>query len=115
MFQVAGKGARLLLFGVPAPDACASLPLFELYQKEWVICSSFINPDTFARAVELINHKRIGFDGIITHIYGVEELEQAILTQTGGEAVKTVVCFSHEDRFAKSRQDEREMHLGANS
>lgn len=91
VFEVAGKGARIVFFSVPVPDMTVELSLCSLYQKEWHICGSFINPDTFARAVSLINHHKIRFDKIITHTYGVEELEQAILTQTGRESLKVIV------------------------
>ena len=91
VFTVAGKGARIVFFSVPSPDRTVELPLFSLYQKEWHICGSFINPDTFARAVALINHHKIVFDKMITHTYPVAELEQAILTQAGRESLKVVV------------------------
>lgn len=91
VFEVAGKGARIVFFSVPAPDMTVELPLFSLYQKEWHICGSFINPDTFARAVALINHHKIAFDKIITHTYGVADLEQAILTQAGRGSLKVIV------------------------
>ena len=91
VFEVAGKGARIVFFSVPAPEAKVELPLFELYQKEWHICGSFINPDTFAAAVNLINHHKISFRQIITHTYAVEELEQAILTQAGRDSLKVIV------------------------
>lgn len=91
VFEVAGKGARIVFFSVPAPEAKVELPLFELYQKEWHICGSFINPDTFAAAVNLINHHKISFRQIITHTYAMEELEQAILTQAGRDSLKVIV------------------------
>ena len=91
VFEVAGKGARIVFFSVPSPDMTVELPLFALYQKEWHICGSFINPDTFARAVSLINHHKINFEKIITHTYALTELEQAILTQAGRESLKVIV------------------------
>ncbi|MCR2050711.1 zinc-dependent alcohol dehydrogenase family protein [Acetatifactor muris] len=90
-FEAAGKGGKIVFFSVPAPDARIELPLFELYQKEWHICGSFINPDTFARAVALINNRKIHFEKIITHTYEIQELEQAILMQAGRESLKVVV------------------------
>ncbi|MCI9142012.1 MAG: zinc-dependent alcohol dehydrogenase family protein [Lachnospiraceae bacterium] len=93
VFEIAGKGARIVFFSVPAPDAKMELPLFELYQKEWRICGSFINPDTFAAAVNLINHHKVSFGQIITHTFGVRELEQAILMQAGRDSLKVVVEY----------------------
>ncbi len=62
-----------------------------LYQKEWHICGSFINPDTFAGAITLINQRKVTFDRIITHTYAVSELERAIQAQAGSESLKVIV------------------------
>ncbi len=57
-FQAAGRGATILFFSVPAVDGTVSLPLFEVYQKEWKIKGSMINPDTHQRAVNILNSGR---------------------------------------------------------
>lgn len=90
----AGFGATVLFFSVPAPDAVVPLPMFDVYKKELNIRGSFINPDTHLRAVELLNSGRIRVDNLITHTFGIDEMERAIQTQTSPDAVKVMVLPS---------------------
>ena len=80
-FEAAGFGATVLLFSVPAPTATVPLPLFDVYKKELAIRGSFINPDTHLRAVELLSAGRINVEPLITHTFGIGEMEQAIKMQ----------------------------------
>lgn len=89
--EAAGFGAHILLFSVPAVDATVPLPLFDIYKKELHIMGSMINPDTHQRAVNLLNGGRIRVKELITHTFGLEQLEEAILTQMGDESVKVMV------------------------
>ena len=90
-FEAAGFGATVLLFSVPAPTATVPLPLFDVYKKELAIRGSFINPDTHLRAVELLSAGRINVEPLITHTFGIGEMEQAIKMQMGGESIKVMV------------------------
>ena len=83
--------AAVLLFSVPAPTATVPLPLFDVYKKELAIRGSFINPDTHLRAVELLSAGRINVEPLITHTFGIGEMEQAIKMQMGGESIKVMV------------------------
>ena len=90
-FQAAGRGATILFFSVPPVDGAVSLPLFEVYQKEWTIKGSMINPDTHQRAVNLLNSGRLDIEKLITHTYGLSGLEEAIHKQMGQDSIKVVV------------------------
>jgi len=90
-FDFAKKGAVLVLFSVPKPDAQFPLPLFDVYKKELTIKGSFVNPDTHDRAVALINAGRVDFGPIITHRYPLAQLPEAIAAQSGSESIKVVV------------------------
>lgn len=90
-FKIADFGATVLLFSVPAPDATVPLPLFDIYKKELAIRGSFINPDTHLRAVELLNAGRICVEPLVTHTFGIDEMEQAIKTQMGTQSIKVMV------------------------
>ncbi len=90
-FAFANKGATLVLFSVPKVDAVFPLPLFDLYKKELTVKGSFVNPDTHARAVALINAGRVDFGPIITHRFGIGQLPEAIAAQQGSESIKVVV------------------------
>jgi 2-desacetyl-2-hydroxyethyl bacteriochlorophyllide A dehydrogenase len=92
-FDCAAKGATLLLFSVPSVDATFELPLFDVFKKELTIKGSFVNPDTHARAVALLNSGKISVAPLITHRYGIDELEQAIKMQMSAESIKVVVTL----------------------
>ena len=90
-FQFAGKGATVLLFSVPKVDATFDLPLFDVYKKELTIKGSFVNPDTHARAVALINSGKVDFGPIITHRFTLDQLPEAIAMQMSDAPIKVVV------------------------
>lgn len=89
--QLAGLGASVLLFSVPAPDAVLSLPLFDVYKKELTIIGSMINPDTHQRAVNLINSGKLEIKKLITHTFGLDQLDEAIHEQMSSDSIKVVV------------------------
>ena len=87
----ADLGGTVLFFSVPKVDAVIELPLFDVYKKELKIIGSMINPDTYQRALNLINNKRIVLEPLITHIYPKERLEEAIKMQMSQDSIKVVV------------------------
>ncbi len=91
-FQLARKGATIVLFSVPKVDATFDLPLFDVYKKELTIRGSFVNPDTHERAVRLINSGKLDFTSIITHRFNLDQLPEAIAMQMSSESIKVVVC-----------------------
>lgn len=90
-FQIAGKGARVVLFSVPNPKETYELKLFDVFKKELTIVGSLINPDTHQRAVNLINSGRIEIKKLITQVYDIEHLEEAIKCQMSLESIKVIV------------------------
>ena len=90
-FEVADKGATLVLFSVPKPGATFPIDLFDVFSKELKIVGSFINPDTQQRAVNLINGNKLNISPLITHRYGLEDVEAAILKQMDDESIKVLV------------------------
>lgn len=90
-FSAAGFGATILLFSVPGVDATVPLPLFDVYKKELRIVGSMINPDTHQRAVNLINSRRLELKKLITHVYDLEHMDEAIHMQMSAESIKVVV------------------------
>lgn len=90
-FSYANKGATIVLFSVPKPEAEFPVRLFDVYKKELTIKGSFVNPDTHARAVALINAGKIDFGPIITHSYPLAQLVEAIAEQTSADSIKVVV------------------------
>ncbi len=90
-FDIAKRGATVLLFSVPNLNATFELPLFDVFKKELKIIGSFINPDTHKRAVDLINANKINTNLIITHRFPVTQLEDAIKAQMDSSSIKVIV------------------------
>ena len=88
---MAGRGARLLLFSVPAPGATFDMPLDDVFRKELKIYGSFVNPDSHQEAVDLINAGRIQTAPLITHRYPVDRLEEAIHMQMSPDSIKVQI------------------------
>lgn len=90
-FEAAKRGATVLLFSVPKPDAVFGLALMDVFKKELTISGSFINPDTHQRAVDMINSGKLQLDPVITHSFALEKLEEAIFAQISSDSIKVVV------------------------
>ena len=90
-FDMAGRGARLLLFSVPAPGATFDMPLDDVFRKELKIYGSFVNPDSHQEAVDLINAGRIQTAPLITHRYPADRLEEAIHMQMSPDSIKVQI------------------------
>ena len=89
--RVAGKKAMVMFFGLVAPDAELKINPDIIFKKELTVTSSFINPYTFPRAVELISRGRINFDGIISKVVPLEELPNILTNDETRRAGKVVV------------------------
>lgn len=89
--KIAGRGARVLLFSVPSPDATYPLPLLDVFKKELTIVGSLINPDTHQRAVNLINSGRLEIKKLITHTFPLDKTEDAINKQMSRDSIKVIV------------------------
>ena len=90
-FSVAKRGASLLLFSVPKPGATHPLDLMDVFRKELRIAGSFINPDTFSRAVRLIESGAVRLAPLVTHRFPLDRLEEAFRMQAAPESIKVVV------------------------
>lgn len=86
----AGCG-RVMLFGVPNPDAVLQTKMHPIFQKELTIMGSFVNPDTHSRAVALLSSGQLKLKELITHRFPVSQLEEAIKMQTGTQSIKVLV------------------------
>ena len=74
--KFAGRGATVMMFGLVAPDAVAMIKPYEIFQKEIKLISSFVNPYTFDRAIEVLAMGKIKVDEIITDIIPLEEINK---------------------------------------
>lgn len=90
--EVAGRGATVVMFGVS--DSAAKLPisLYDAFQKELTIKTSYVNPHTTDRAVQLLASGLLRTDKIIAGELSMEEAAAEMLaprlTRTGKVLVR---------------------------
>ena len=89
--SVAGKGATVMLFGLTGPDAKIEIKPDMIFKKELRITSSFINPYTYSRSINLLNTAKIDVTSMIKNIIPLEKLEDALSTDTLRKRGKVVV------------------------
>lgn len=72
--RFAGKGATVMYFGLASPEEGFPIKPDDIFKKELHITSSFINPYTFERAIQVLASGRIDVESIITNIVPIENI-----------------------------------------
>lgn len=72
--QFAGKAATVMFFGLASPDESFPLKPDDVFKKELNITSSFINPYTFERAIQVLESKAIDLNSLITNIVPLDDI-----------------------------------------
>lgn len=70
--DIVGNKGTVMMFGLTKPDDTIAVKPFQIFQKEIELKSSFINPYTQKRALELIDSGRLDVSSMV---YAVESLE----------------------------------------
>ncbi|MFO7636205.1 MAG: zinc-dependent alcohol dehydrogenase family protein [Clostridia bacterium] len=73
-----GTGGTVLLFGLAAPQDMIPLRPFDLFKKEITITSSFINPYTQEKALELIASGQVNVRELIVGTVPLKDMEKAM-------------------------------------
>lgn len=76
--NLAGKKATVMFFGLTAPDDTIEIKPFEIFKKELEIKSSYINPYTQQRAIELIDSKRIDVKSMVCEAAPLSRLPEIL-------------------------------------
>ena len=64
--ELATLGGTVMLFGLTGPEDMMQVKPFELFKKELKILTSFINPYTFSRVIDLIAAKKLNLLPLVT-------------------------------------------------
>lgn len=72
--EYAGTQATVMLFGLTKPEEKVELYPYQLFKKEITLKSSFINPYTQERAIELIDSGKIDVSSMIYGCISMEEM-----------------------------------------
>ena len=76
--NIAGKGSTLMMFGLTKPDDVLGIKPFEIFKKELVLKSSYINPYTQERALGLIDSGKIDVQSMIYRMISLNELPKVL-------------------------------------
>lgn len=74
--KIAGKGGKIVIFGLAPADHIVTLNLQYLFQNELKIINSFLNPFTFKMAVELLIQHKINVQKLITKKIHLKEIKE---------------------------------------
>lgn len=80
--KIAGNKATLMMFGLTKPNDELKIKPFELFKKELTLKSSYINPYTQKRALELIASGRIDVSSMIYKAISLDELPKVLADKT---------------------------------
>lgn len=89
--RFAGKGATVMFFGLAAPEESFPLRPDDVFKKELTVTSSFINPYTFERAIQILETGQIRLKELITTVLPLEEIEKALTDETCRRAGKVMI------------------------
>lgn len=76
--DIAGQKSVVMMFGLTAPEDTITVKPFEIFKKEIVLKSSFINPYTQSRALELIDNNKIDVTSIVYGHEGLDKLPEIL-------------------------------------
>ena len=74
--QSCARGGNVMMFGLAPPDCEIPLKPFEVFQRELTIKSSFINPFTQARALDLLGSRKIRVADFIADVIQLDQLRK---------------------------------------
>ncbi|WP_273837405.1 alcohol dehydrogenase catalytic domain-containing protein [Halococcus sp. PRR34] len=90
--SLTGPGGRTLVFGVPPEGATVEISPFDLLFEEREIVGTYsLTPDTFARAVTLLQNDCIDVDTLVTDEFALEGLEEAFEQMEDRDGLKKII------------------------
>lgn len=94
--RIAGKRGKVLLFGLGDPKEPIAFNQFEAYTKELSIYTSYLNPNTTKRAIDLLESGKIDTKAIISAELTLEEMGTELKTLEYARKGKVMVSLSAE-------------------
>ncbi len=87
------KGGKVVLFGgLPKSNSMTTLDGNRIHYGEITVVGAFsYHPSYHEMAVEAIHRKQIPSEKLITHVYPLEQIDQAFQTAAGGQSLKVLV------------------------
>lgn len=83
-------GGQVVLFGLNSGARETIVP-FDVSHRELSVFGSYVVKDSFPRAIRLIEERVMKFPGLVTHVYGLEDIHKGFAAIRQGEAIKVVI------------------------
>jgi len=90
-FDLVRRGGRIMFFGVCDRNVKISISPQEIYFKELTIKGSYINPNTFSKAIELLSLNRVDLSKFDIIKFPLEELPKAFKYHKECKTIKTLI------------------------
>ena len=88
---LARRGGSIILLGIPAQDAAATVRPYDLVFNEHRIQGSFLNPLTQERAGRLISDGSLQIDPLISRVLALDEVDEVLKVEPGYGDIKYAV------------------------
>jgi len=79
--DLAGRGATVMIFGLTKPDETVPINPFLMFRKELTLKTSFINPYTQQRALDLIDSGRLDVTSMVCPPRPLEDLAEILASR----------------------------------
>ncbi|HEY5223975.1 MAG TPA: NAD(P)-dependent alcohol dehydrogenase [Microbacteriaceae bacterium] len=86
-------GGRVVLVGMGAPEVALPIPVIQ--NNELVVTGVFRYANTWPTAIDLVKRGMVDLDGMVTGHYGLDQVEEALLSAGDPATLKSIV---HPDR-----------------
>ena len=91
MYKRQGPGARILLFGVAAPDARIEVSPYRIYRNDWQIIGSMAINGTFGRARDLMVSGRLKVRPLVTRTASLEDVPGILTAPKPANELKVMI------------------------
>lgn len=86
------KRGRLIMSGIPPQYKRMSLEPFDIVKKELTVKGTFLNPNTFAKALKFLKKNTRCFSALVTDVLPLSRIKKGLELAQSGKAVKVVIC-----------------------
>ncbi|KAG8894840.1 N-terminal acetyltransferase A complex catalytic subunit ard1 [Tulasnella sp. 417] len=85
------RGGKLMIYGVYAESARVHWPPGKIFLEEIQIIGSYASAYCFPRSVAYLDSGKLKTDGIITHVFGIDEYQKALDTMASRQSIKIAI------------------------
>jgi 2-desacetyl-2-hydroxyethyl bacteriochlorophyllide A dehydrogenase len=89
--ELARRGGTVEFFGVCPIGEKILIEPNQVYFKELTIVGSYVNPNTFSRAIVLLDSGKVRVDNFDTTAFSLEEVHKALAFQREGKTIKSII------------------------